>query len=218
MAPTRMCFAFVGGVGWTLTKEEPFHEVMQTSLRISARRGPMRKVSMFRPDLIPDLEGPLLALDLDIVVTQDLADLAEYAPGKVCMRRVWTTPSRMVGLGHGSVLKFIPSQHSYLYENIARNTQSEILRANGSEQSYTSYSAFEAGDFEPFPDEWIASFKYDCRPLRPLNLLMEPKLPAQARVVCFHGNPKMHEAVAGYRSDPLHFTRSAGWLREAWRD
>lgn len=197
--------------------EEPFHEEMQETLKKAPRRGPMRKVSMFRPDLIPDLVGPLLALDVDIVVTGDLADLVTYAPGKVSMRRVWASPSRMVGVGHGSVLKFIPSKHSYLYEKMARDPQREILRANGSEQSYTSYAALEAGDFEPFPDSWIASFKYDCRPPRPLNLALEPKLPEEARVVCFHGRPKMHEAVEGYRSDPLHFTRSAGWLRDAWR-
>ncbi|MDJ0637891.1 MAG: glycosyl transferase [Paracoccaceae bacterium] len=198
--------------------EEPFHAKMMALLPKTARRGPMRKVSMFNPELIQDLNGPLIALDLDVVVTGSLDDLADYAPGKVCMRPVWTTPSRMVGVGHGSVLKFEPARHSYLYGNILADPEAEILKANGSEQSYTSYAAYDAGDFEPFPSEWIVSFKYDCRPPRPLNLVLRPKLPEDARVVCFHGRPKMHEAVEGYKGDPLHRTRRVDWLTEAWSD
>ncbi|MGR3511939.1 MAG: glycosyl transferase [Paracoccaceae bacterium] len=198
--------------------EEPFHAKMMETLSKTPRRGPMRKVSMFNPDLIPDLRGPLIAMDLDVLVTGPLDDLADYAPGKVCMRPVWTTPSRRVGVGHGSVLKFEPKRHHYLYGNIASNTEAEIVKANGSEQSYTSYTAYDAGDFEPFPTKWIVSFKYECRPVRPLNLILRPKLPEDARVVCFHGTPKMHEAVEGYKADPLHRTRSADWLKAAWSD
>lgn len=197
---------------------EPFLDVIAETQKKTPRRGPMRKVTMFNPALVPDLNGPMLAMDLDVVVTGDVDALADYAPGKVSMRRVWTTPSRMVGVGHGSVLKFEPERHSYLYENILRNTEEEVIKANGSEQSYTSYAAMDAGDLEPFPDEWIVSFKYDCRPLRPLNLFQRPKLPHNARVVCFHGQPKMHEAVAGYRGDLFHRTLSVDWLTEAWSD
>ncbi len=198
--------------------EEPFHAKMMELLPKTPRRGPMRKVSMFNPSLIKDLNGPLLALDLDVVITGSLDELADFAPGKVSMRPVWTTPSRMVGVGHGSVIKFEPERHSYLYGNIASHPEREILKANGSEQSYTSYAAHDAGDFEPFPERWIVSFKYDCRPPRPLNLVMRPKLPKDARVVCFHGRPKMHEAVAGFKGDPLHRTLPVDWLTTAWSD
>ncbi len=198
--------------------EQPFHNTMVELLPQTKRRGPMRKISMFNPNLVPDLRGPMIALDLDVVITGSLDDLSDYAPGKVSMRRVWAKPSRMVGVGHGSVLKFEPDRHSYLYENVLKNPRESILKANGSEQSYTSYAAYDAGDFEPFPDEWIVSFKYDCRPRRPLNLFSAPRLPNGARVVCFHGRPKMHEAVAGYNAGLLHRTRPADWLTTAWSD
>lgn len=198
--------------------EEPFLAKMMEVLPRTKRRGAMRKVSMFNPALFADLRGPLVALDLDVVITGNLDELSDFAPGKVSMRREWKGCGPGTGLGHGSVLKFEPLRHAYLYENIARNTELEIIRANGSEQNYTSFTAQAAGDFEPFPDPWIVSFKYECRPMRPLNLLMRPRLPKGARVVCFHGQPKMHEAVAGYRSDPLHSTRPARWMQDAWSD
>jgi hypothetical protein len=35
-------------------------------------------------------------------------------------------------------------------------------------------------------------------------------------VICFHGNPKMEQAVDGYRGGPLQATRPAPWLKSAW--
>ncbi len=195
---------------------EPFQAELEAGRIAAARSGPIQKITLRRPGLIPDLRGPLLSLDLDVVVTGPLDDLIAYAPGKVCMRKVWGKPSRYAGLGNSSAVRYDPTLHSYLYERMAANPEEEIIRNSGSEQSYLSWAAHEAGDFEPFPDAWIASFKYDCRPMRPLNLFVEPHLPDDARIVCFHGRPKMSEAVDGYRSDPLHSTRPCSWLRKNW--
>lgn len=199
---------------------EPFHDAMMAALQKAPRKGcPVQKITMRRPDLVPDLDGPLLTLDLDVVITGPLDELMTFAPGKVCMRRVWArTPSRHVGLGHGSVIRTDPRRHAYLYERMARDPETEILKSHGSEQSYISWAAQEAGDLAFFPDAWIASFKYDCRPMRPLNLLLPPRLPPDARIVAFHGRPKMAEAVAGYRAGPFHSTRPAAWLTEAWSE
>lgn len=196
--------------------DEPFHERMFAAMARARRQGRLRKVSIFNPALIPDLAGPLLFFDLDVVITGPVDDLYTYAPGKVCMRREWgAVPGQ---LGHGSVTRFDPRLHGYLYEDMARDPDACIALGGGMEQNYTSLNAARHGDFEPFPDEWIVSFKYDCRPPRPLNLILPPRLPAGARVVCFHGRPKMSEAVAGYRADPFHSTRRADWLTRAWSD
>jgi hypothetical protein len=199
-------------------KPEPFDAALRAAIAKAPRHGPMQKITMQRPDLVRDLNGPLLSLDVDVVVTGPLDELFKFAPGKVCMRRVWTTPSRRVGLGNGSACRFDPKLHGYLYDDMAKDTEACVLRANGSEQSYISWSAYDHGDLQHFPDEWCASFKYDCRPMRPLNLLLPPRLPPQARLVFFHGNPKMADAVSGYSAGLLHSTKSAGWLTDAWRD
>lgn len=196
----------------------PFASELESALALSPRKGPMQKIAMQNPDLISDLRGPLLALDIDIVVTGSLDELFSYAPGKVCMRRIWAKPSRRVGLGNGSACRFDPKVHHYLYEDMMRDPAGCVARAHGSEQSHVSWTAFERGDLCFFPDHWCASFKYDCRPTRPMNLFKSPVLPEGARLVFFHGKPKMSEAVHGYRSDPLHSTLPAFWLQDAWRD
>lgn len=195
---------------------EPFHDRMFEATKKAPKTGRLQKISLFRPGLIPDLQGPMLVFDVDVVITGNIDDLRDFAPGKVCMRREWNIDSKVPTLGHGSVERFDPALHGYLYEDMARDPEGGVALGGGSEQSYTSLCAERHGDFAPFPDAWIASFKYDCRPMRPLNLFVPPHLPPDARVVCFHGRPKMSEAVAGYRAGPLHSTRPAAWLTRAW--
>ncbi len=195
---------------------EPFQDRMCAAMERAPKRGRLRKVSMFRPGLIPDLSGPMMVFDLDVVITGNIDEMRDFAPGKVCMRREWTTAGAAPSLGHGSVERIDPTRHGYLYDFMASEPESAVALGGGSEQSYTSLLAAQKGDFEPFPDPWIVSFKYDCRPARPLNLFLEPRLPELAKVVCFHGRPKMTEAIEGYRADLLHRTRACGWLRQAW--
>ncbi|MEO0343736.1 MAG: glycosyl transferase [Pseudomonadota bacterium] len=195
---------------------EPFHPAMFKAMEAAAKRGRLQKISVFRPDLIKDLDGPILMFDLDVVITGCVEDLRDFAPGKITMRREWNPSGKAPSLGHGSVEKFDPKLHGYLYDFMAADPAAGVALGDGSEQSYTSKLADQRGDFEPFPDEWIVSFKYGCRPPRPLNLLIEPKLPDMAKVVCFHGRPKMEEAVEGYRAGPLHSTRPCTWMRAHW--
>jgi hypothetical protein len=195
--------------------DEPFAARMERALETTPKRGRLKKISLFRPDLIPDLRGPLMVFDLDVAIVGSVDDLWTHAPGKICMRREWRGSSRAPSLGHGSVERFDPKLHPYLYEFMAQEPEAAVALGGGSEQTYTSASAARAGDFAPYPDAWIASFKYDCRPARPWNLVLAPRLPADARVVCFHGRPKMDEAMAGYRAG-LSSTRPCGWLRKAW--
>lgn len=195
---------------------EPFAPRMEAALAMAPKRGRLKKISLFRPDLITDLEGPLLIFDLDVVIIGGIDALRDHAPGKVAMRREWHGSRAIPSPGHGSVEKIEPARHSYLYEDMARNPEAAVAFGYGSEQSYTSLSAQKRGDLAFFPDEWIVSFKYDCRPPRPLNLFLEPRRPAQARVVCFHGHPKMSEAVNGYRAGPFKSTRPCRWLHKAW--
>ncbi|HOZ34587.1 MAG TPA: glycosyl transferase [Tabrizicola sp.] len=203
-------------VGILPLPDEPFAARMEAALATAPKRGRLKKISLFRPGLIPDHAGPILVLDLDIAITGAVEPLFSHAPGKVCMRREWRGSSRAPSLGHGSVERFDPALHPYLYDVMARDPEAAVAFGLGSEQTYTSKSADRAGDLAFYPDAWIASFKYDCRPTRPLNLFREPHLPPEAKVVCFHGRPKMPEAVSGYRAGPFQSTRPCTWLRKAW--
>lgn len=193
----------------------PFEDEMVTAMTTGKRRGAWRKVTMMKPGEV-GLEGPSLVMDLDVVVAGPLDDLFDYMPGKVCMGREWRYKySKTVG-GHGSVYKFEPGRHDYLYTDFAKDTQGSIEYRG--EQKYISLTAHKRGDLEYFPEGWICSFKRQAIPTVPLNLFMEPKLPETCRVMCFHGDPKMEEALVGDGRKLKYRTKPAKWLRELWLD
>ena len=195
---------------------EPFADPMNAALAVANRQGAMRKTSLFRKGLIPDLEGPLLGFDLDVVITGDLTCVWDMAPGKIVMRHDWIEARKGRPTGHGSVFRFDPELHGYLYTDLAANPYAEVEKARGSEQRYTSHKAMDRGDFEYIPDDLVVSFKHGCLDLPPLNYIRAPRLPDNARVVCFHGRPKMSEAVTGYRGSILRWSQPADWLKEHW--
>lgn len=193
---------------------EPFEDRIRAVQGSTIKKGSkLRKISMFRPDLIRDLNGPLLALDIDVVIAGGIDDLLHFSPGDVCMAKPFATRAKVPTRGEGSVLRFDPSEHAFLYEAMAQEPEKMVLRGQGSEQTYTSEVAFEHGKLRHFPDPWVVSFKLHCRPRRPLNLVLTPKLPTDARIVCFHGQPSVAEATAGYKAGPFKSTRPAPWLK-----
>jgi hypothetical protein len=195
--------------------QEPFEAEMVRLMTEPKRKGAWRKISLFKPGLA-GMEGPVLGLDIDVAITGSLDDLFDFAPGKVCMRRDWLEARRMRPGGHGSVFRYDPALHGYLYEEFAADPDACARRAKGAEQKYTSMTALHHGDFEYFPRRWIASFKRNAIPFPPLNYLMEPRIPADTRVMCFHGKPKMEEALEGYRGEWRYATRPTRWLHDYW--
>ncbi|AUC51754.1 glycosyl transferase [Sagittula sp. P11] len=196
---------------------EPFAEPMAEALKVANRQGAMRKVSLFRPGLVPDLEGPVLGFDLDVVVTGGLDGIYDLAPETVAMRIDWIEKRKGRVTGHGSVFRFDPAVHGFLYEDIAADPYAEVEKARGSEQRYTSTKALDRGIFTYIPDPWVVSFKYDCNPF-PMNYLRPPTLPEDARVVCFHGRPKMTDALTGWSGSFIRYSKPCVWLQEHWID
>lgn len=194
---------------------EPFHDSMLRAQSQSRKRnGALRKISLFRSGLVPDLQGPLLALDLDVLVTGPMDALWDHAPGQIVMAPPFSKRRAVPHWGEGSVIRFDPVRHGFLYDVIARDPEAAVAFCRGSEQSYTSGLARAKGQLAHFPKEWVLSFKRDCRPMRPFNFWVPPSLPPGARVVCFHGRPKLDEALTGYRGSLLRRTRPAAWIAD----
>lgn len=194
---------------------EPYAAEMDKALAVANRQGAMRKVSLFKPGLIPDLDGPILGFDLDVVITGDLTPIWQMAPGKVAMRHDWTEKRKGRPTGHGSVFRYNPAAHGFLYDDLAADPYKVVEQARGSEQRYTSHKAMEKDAFAYIPEPYVASFKYDCNPF-PGNYWRAPDLPTDARVVCFHGRPKMSEAIDGYTGSWVRRSKPCPWLEDHW--
>ncbi len=53
-------------------------------------------------------------------------------------------------------------------------------------------------------------------PFPPFNYLLPPRVLRDSRVMVFHGDPKMEEAMAGYRRKWYRAAKPAGWLKDFW--
>ena len=183
----------------------------QARLRRSA--GALRKIAVFRPGLVPDLDGPLLCLDIDVLVTGPIDALFDFAPGKVCMPPPFKKKSHIETRGEGSVIRFDPGAHPFLYDEMANDTEAHLEFSMGSEQRYTSFTADRHGALAHYPADWIVSYTRHCRPPVPLNLIAAPKRPEGAKIVCFPSEPKARDAVNGWRAG-LKSIRPAPWIAD----
>jgi hypothetical protein len=179
-----------------------------------------RKVGLFQPGLA-NLQGDILFLDLDVVITGSLEDFFDYCPGKFCViqdwlekRRAWL-PGRDGRVGNTSVFRYNLAEHTLPYTLFAVN-QRRALDNFRIEQQFVSHALREQLEF--WPEDWAQSFKRSCRPAFPLNLIRQPREPENVRILVFHGHPLPDQAIAGYRSSLFRSTLPATWLAKYWLD
>lgn len=168
-----------------------------------------------------DLKGPTLFLDLDIVIMGSMEPFFDYEPGRFCIIHNWVNRRKQLlgrrpHVGNSSVFRFNAGAESdYIYQTFLK----EIHRAEdrcqfNTEQAFLTYAA---KDVVWWPDEWVRSFKWNCRPLFPLNLLSAPRQPKDCRILVFHGKPDPEEAIVGYRGKKIHHrTLPAPWITKNW--
>ena len=81
-----------------------------------------------------------------------------------------------------------------------RNDQ-ELISANARGLSFWS-------------DEICRSYKRHCVPRWPMILWQTPRLPKDARVLIFHGHPKLADAINGVMAAWYQRIRPAPWLED----
>ncbi len=176
-----------------------------------AERG-WRKLSTFTAPLA-DLAGPTLFLDVDIVIVGSLDGFFEHS-GAFCIIKDWARPWRVTG--NSSVYRFQANAHSDIFAQfLARIDQ--VKKEVRNEQEYLSREIHKQGKLAYWPSEWCVSFKYSCIPRFPLNFLLTPKIPPNARIVVFHGKPTPADALAGHGKGVIRHVKPTRWIAEHWR-
>jgi hypothetical protein len=185
------------------------------------------------------LEGPVLFMDLDVVVTGPLDDFFRWGdPARVVMMRNPTTPFER--LGQTSLYRFPVGGLTALWDTF-RADPVRVAAAHKFEQRFVTRNAPGGPLF--WPRGWAVHFRHHCARSFPLNYLAEPRLPTGARVVVFAGGLNPPDAIAG-RWDPSlpvqsradhvraaltapehrggrwahlrHYIKPTSWVREAW--
>lgn len=176
---------------------------------------PWRKLAMWKAPLA-DLEGDVLFLDLDLVITGNLDEMFDYEPGRYCVIENWTQMGQ--GNGNTSAFRFPVGKYTHIYDDVNADPQS-VLSKYRIEQLYISK---EIDDQVFWPTLWCVSFKHTLLPRWPLNFFKVPELPTETKVVAFTGKPDQDEAARGewpvkawYKRIYKH-VRPTPWISEHW--
>lgn len=169
-----------------------------------------RKLSVFSPAL-HDLDGPVLFLDLDLVLVDRLEPFFSY-PGRFCIIENWTQPGRNVG--NSSVFRFQAGDFLDVFERFQQDPAGLIA---GYPNSQTLMSEL-IPDKTWWPEAWCRSFKRHALPRWPLRLIQRPKLPDGVKILVFHGDPKPADAARGVWPDKGRWIRPAPWIQDYWRE
>ena len=150
----------------------------------------LRKMLLYKPG--NGLTGRVLALDLDTVVTGPLDEIAAYG-GAFCVLEDFYEP----GQAGGGVVSFRAGEWAErLWQPLIDDPWAVHRATRGSERMWYR-RALDRPDFwqHLLPGQIVS---YKPRPGARLEAL-----PEGARMVCFHGRPRPHEAD--------------GWVRAHWR-
>jgi hypothetical protein len=177
---------------------------------------PWRKVSLWQKPLA-NLDGNVLFLDLDVVVTGNIDSFFDYRPqAPFCVAENWTQAG--AGIGNTSVFRLRAGHYPEIFETLQADA-SRVLGAYSNEQIFVSRHVPEIAFW---PADWCLSFKFNLLPRWPLNFIKAAALPAGARVVCFMGHPKPVEARDGLWPMPWHkrvykHVQPTPWIAEHWQ-
>ncbi len=174
-----------------------------------------RKLSLFRKNV--GVEGRVLFLDLDTVIVSNIDDYFTI-DGKFIFIEHWK-PSKKHGVGETGVYRFEAGELEFLYDDFMNN-MAKMKSEYRHEQAYVGDVLMKKGIASFWPKKWMPSFKYDCMRPFPLNYFMEPRLPQDAKMVVFHGNPTPDQAMSGKTKGVKAIFRhviTPKWLKENWR-
>ncbi|WP_316015082.1 glycosyl transferase [Roseobacter sp. HKCCA0434] len=187
-----------------------------------------------------DLEGPVLFLDLDLVIIGNMDGFFEHGdPERVYLARNANTPHKR--WGQTSIYRFPAGKMGDLKANFLADPQG-IADRYRFEQRYVSENAPGGIDF--WPNGWVDIFKWHCVPTFPMNYFRAPAPRPTAKVVLIPGAQTVENAIEGrYRTRARalpprehlkatftdncygnmwqhlrRFIHPSPWIAEAWRE
>jgi len=157
------------------------------------------KPYMYSKDL--PLQGTILYIDLDVVISGNIDKLFEYKTDNWCTVRDFTRAMRPAWQKYNSsVVRFNTGQLDNVWTRY-RDNKKEVERKNFGDQDWL-WVATENNRAELFPDDWIQSWKWEVRKSRDLTpgargkrkfTSIEDVIPNSECCICvFHGDPNPH--------------------------
>lgn len=151
---------------------------------------PWRKLSVWQYPL-ENLQGDVLFLDLDLVITGNLDRFFDFMPGEYCVIENWT----QIGdnIGNTSCFRLPIGRYNSIFEEFEKNP-TKIWKKHHIEQIYLSYKI--KNQFF-WPINWCQSFKHNLLPKWPYRIWQPAKLPDDTSIVAFTGKPDPDDVING---------------------
>ncbi len=181
----------------------------------SPERGWTKLVS-FSPELTapggPELRGPILFLDIDIVIVGPLDDFFRHPGDFLIMRE----RKRLKVQGNSSVYRWTAGAHADVLEYFRANLDA-VRAQHRNEQEFLVDHLSRQGKVGYWPATWCRSFKRHCVKWFPFSLFMAPEIPADARIIVFHGMPNPPDALVGRSGKWYRRVLPTSWIAQHWR-
>lgn len=170
------------------------------------------KPYMFSTEL--PLDGVILYIDLDVVISGNIDKLFTYEPNRWCVIRDFTRAMRPKwNKYNSSIVRFRKGQLSHVWEKFKENKSSIQKRLFG-DQDWL-FEATRETQAQFWPDSWILSWKWEVRSEhqfapggvkgnRKFKKVEDVKPRIECCVCVFHGDPNPHNC-----EDP--------WVIDNWR-
>ena len=152
------------------------------------------KIELFRTDITD--KKHIVYFDLDTLIVGDISPFFSIVDTFAALRP-WNSANRAKGYCASGIMVFNREKMNFIYSDFLKNhdRNQDII---GGDQAFISMMLGKNKlKYQPIQDkiQGIYSFKRHCR----------NELPKDARVVCFHGNPRPHRVV------------DISWVKEHWR-
>lgn len=175
-----------------------------------------------------DLKGQrVLYFDLDVLIVDNIDTFFEYPEDdKFYIINDWNTKGDNVG--QATCYSWVVGTLGYIKEDFEKDPESIYKKFYTASQEYLSSKVIEKyGKLNFWPDSWVRSFRFHClpNPLIPFNRKFKmAKIPQNAKVIAFHGNPKMVDAINGVwkEKNPIKrffykHLKPVIWIEKYWK-
>jgi len=168
----------------------------------------------------------VLYFDLDIVIVDNIDGFFDYPEGEdFVIINDWNTRGNHVG--QASCYSWVVGTLGFVKEYFEANPVAVVKKYYTASQEFLSDQVIERfGQLKFWPDSWCRSFRFHCLPLGPLRHFFVAKIPAEAKIIVFHGSPNPDEALIGIwpatKKTPFwkrlyKVVRPTPWIAEHWR-
>jgi hypothetical protein len=157
------------------------------------------------------LEGQrVLYFDLDTLIVDNIDGFFEMPQDdKFYIINDWNSYGNKVG--QASCYSFVVGTLGYVKDYFEQNSEEVYKKFYTASQEYLSSKVIEKyGKLNFWPNSWARSFRFHCLPTPLIPFLRRfkmAKIPKNAKIICFHGRPKLDDARKGVWSERLLWKR-----------